>query len=144
MPPTKTTPTTPAPADEPTELVLDPYTFTAPERLEVQVQFDTAYGDLLDYIRASWDPKREGPMQTAIVARDGTRWFPDQIIAYMLWVQEKRTRPDADLAEFDGLTLAELNSAHVRGLLGKARRPASTRPKTSGPGPDSSGSTEVV
>jgi hypothetical protein len=136
-------PRTPAPPpDQPVELVLDPYTFTAPERMECQVQFDTAFGDLLTYTRQSWDPAREGPMTSAVVARDGTRYFPDQIIAFMLWVQEKRTRPDVQLAEFDGLTLAELNSAHVRGLLGKAQGSNRPRRKKPGPGPVSSASTE--
>lgn len=135
----------PEPTPAPEQLTLDPYTFTAPERLEVQQRFDTAYGDLLDYIRESWNPNRKGPMESAIVdRRDDTRYFPDQIIAFMLWVQEKRTRPDAELADFDGLTLAELNGAHVRGLLGKARQTSSTRRKRSGPGPDSSGSSEVA
>lgn len=144
MPPNR--PPTAAPGQpaeqEPERYTLECYTFTGPERAEVQVYFDTAYGDLLTYIEQSWDPNREGPMQSAIVTREGARWFPDQIIAYMLWVQERRTRPDAQLAEFDGLTLAELNGAAVRGWLGKVRA-RSTKPETSGPGPDSSGSTEA-
>lgn len=119
--PTKKIPAEPGP-DEPAELVLDLSTFNAAERLECQVQFDTAFGDLMRYIRESWNPDREGPMASAVVARDGTRWFPDQIIQYMLWVQEKRTRPDAELSEFDELPLAALNGAHVAGLLGKATR----------------------
>lgn len=119
--PTKKTPAEPGP-EPATELVLDLSTFNAAERLECQVQFDTAFGDLSRYIRESWDPKRKVPLETAIVARDGTRWFPDQIIQFMLWVQEKRSRPDAELSEFDHLSLADLNTAHLSGLLGKATR----------------------
>lgn len=127
----------------PAELVLDPYSFNADERLDIQTAFDTAYGDLLDYIRSSWDPNREGPMTTAIVARDGTRFFPDQIIARMLWVQERRTRPDVDLSDFADLTLAELNSAHIRGLIrGKATK--STRSKESSSEPASSDSSTAA
>ena len=139
MPPPRKTNPTPAPD---ADLVLDPYSFTAPERLRVQVQFDTAYGDLLDYIRASWDPNRTGPMESAIVARDGTRHFPDQIIAFMLWVQELRTRPDAELADFDGFTLAELNGAHVRGLL-RGKVTTTSRSRRPSRSPDSSGSSEA-
>jgi len=134
------TPPAAAPDPEPKRYTLECYTFTGPERAEVQTHFDTAYGDLLTYVEEAWNPKREGPMESAIVTRDGTRWFPDQIIAYMLWVQERRTRPDADLAEFDGLTLAELNGAAVRGWLGKVRAPSRKR-ATSGQEPDSSAST---
>ncbi len=141
MPPNRARPAQPE-ADEPEQLTLDPYTFTAPERLEVQVQFDTAYGDLLDYIRQSWNPNREGPMTSAIVARDGTRWFPDQIIAFMLWVQERRSRPDAQLSEFDNLTLAELTGAHVRGLL-RGKATTTSRSTRSSKSPASSGSSEA-
>lgn len=129
MPNSRTTAPEPAPAPEPIPdgLVFDPYSFTAAERLEVQVQFDTAYGDLLAYVRASWNPNRTGPMESAIVDRNGRRWWPDEIMQFMLWVQVKRDRPDAQLSEFDGLTLSDLNTAHVRGLLGKAAR-TSTKP----------------
>lgn len=140
MPPSRPRSIPDEPADE---LTLDPYSFTAPERLECQVQFDTAFGDLLDHMRASWDPNRDGPMTSAVVARDGTRHFPDQIIQFMLWVQEKRTRPDALLSEFDDLSLTELNSAHVRGLIrGKAK--TSTRSTRSSKPPASSGSSAVA
>ena len=65
MPPSRPRSIPDEPADE---LTLDPYSFTAPERLECQVQFDTAFGDLLDHMRASWDPNRDGPMTAAVVA----------------------------------------------------------------------------
>lgn len=141
MPPTtKPEPAAPDPEPIPEGLVFDPYSFTAPERLEVQVQFDTAYGDLLDYVRESWNPNRTGPMENGIIDRNGRRWWPDEILQFMLWVQVKRDRPDVELAEFDGLALMDLNLAHVRGLSGKAAR-TSGRPERSSSGPDSSAST---
>lgn len=125
----------------PAELVLDPYSFNGAERLEIQTAFDTAFGDLLQYVRESWDPNRSGPMASAVVARDGTRHFPDQILARLLWVQERRTRPDAELSEFENLPLAELNSAHVRGLIASGKALKSTRSRQSSSAPDSSVST---
>lgn len=136
------TPRKPDPIPAP-ELVLNAGTFNAGERREVQRQFDTAFGDLLQYLRDYVTAEREGPMPTAIVARDGTRYFPDEILAYLLWVEARRTDPDAKLDEYDELSESALRSAHVRGLLGKAGT-ASTRPRTSGPGPASSGSSAVA
>ena len=136
------TPRKPEPPAAP-ELVLNAGTFNATERREVQRHFDTAFGDLLQYLRDYVTAEREGPMPTAIVARDGTRYFPDEILAYLLWVEARRTDPDAKLDEYDELSEAALRSAHVRGLLGKAGT-ASTRPRTSGPGPASSDSSAVA
>ncbi len=125
------------------ELVLNAGTFNAAERREVQRHFDTAFGDLLQYLRDYVTAEREGPMPTAIVDRAGTRWFPDEILAYLLWVEARRTDPDARLEDYDDLSEAALRGAHVRGLLGKAGT-ASTRPRTSGPGPGSCASSEVA
>src|SRR5574343_2020599 len=133
MPPTRKTPN-PEPEPEPAELVLNAGTFNAAERREVQRHFDTAFGDLLQYLRDYIAAEREGPMPTAIVARDGTRYFPAEILAYLLWVEARRTDPDAELEDYDDLSESALRSAHVRGLLGKAGTP-SMRPKTSGPVP---------
>ena len=140
MPPPRKTNPTPAPD---ADLVLNAGSFTAAERREVQRRFDTAFGDLLQYLRDYVTAEREGPMPTAIVARDGTRWFPDDILAYLLWVEARRSAPDAQLEDYDDLSEAALRSAHVRGLLGKDGAPTRRR-KTSGPGPDSSGSSEVA
>jgi hypothetical protein len=124
--------------------VLNAGTFNAAERREVQRQFDTAFGDLLQYLRDYVTADREGPMSTAIVdRRDGTRWFPDDILAYLLWVEARRTDPDARLDDYDDLSEAALRSAHVRGILGKAGT-ASTKPKRFSSGPASSGSSEVA
>lgn len=125
------------------ELVLNAGTFNAAERREVQRHFDTAFGDLLQYLRDYVTAEREGPMPSAVVARDGTRWFPDDILAYLLWVEARRTDPDAQLDDYDDLSEAALRSAHVRGLLGKGGT-ASTRPARSSSGPASSGSSEVA
>lgn len=138
MPPTRKPTVTPAP-----ELVLNAASFNAAERREVQRHFDTAFGDLLQYLRDYVTAEREGPMPTAIVARDNTRYFPDEILAYLLWVEARRSNPDAKLEDYDDLSEAALRSAHVRGLLGKAGT-ATRTPKTSGPGPDSSASTAVA
>jgi hypothetical protein len=123
-------------------LVLDARSFNSAERLEVQIHFDTPFGDLLQALFEAVDPRREGPSVRHIVARDGTRFFPDQVIAFCLWVQAKRDRPDAELAEFDDLALADLVAAHVGGLMGKGGR--STRPARSSPEPASSGSSEAA
>lgn len=139
MPPPRKQPEPAAPV----ELVLNAGTFNAAERREVQRHFDTAFGDLLQHLRDYVTAEREGPMPTAIVDREGTRYFPDEILAYMLWVEARRTNPDAKLEDYDELSEAALRSAHVRGLLGKAGTPRPT-PKTSGPGPDLSASSGVA
>ncbi len=126
------------------ELVLNAGSFNAAERREVQRHFDTAFGDLLQYLRDYVTAERVGPMETAIVdRRDGTRYFPDDILAYLLWVEARRSDPDAKLEDYDELSEAALRAAHVRGLLGKAGSPT-TKPRTSGPGHGSSGSSEVA
>lgn len=134
MPPRKQPDPTPEP-DEPDVLKLDTRSFVAAERLEVQQRFDTAFGDLVQYIRDYVTGGREGPLQTAITDRNnGTRWFPDQIMAYMLWVEARRTDPTARLEDYDDVPEVELRSAAVRGFLGKGGTP-STKPTPSSNGP---------
>lgn len=114
-------------ADDTDKIVLDAASFNSAERLECQTRFDAPFGDLLRCMFEAVDPRRDGPMLVRIIDRDGVQHFPDQIIQFMLWVQTKRDRPDADLTEFDDLPLSDLNSAHVRGLLGKGN--SNTKPK---------------
>lgn len=127
MPPSRKEPPTPAPA---AELVLHCTSFNAAERLEVQTHFDTAFGDLVQYLRDYLSGDREGPLQTAVVTRDNKRWFPDQILAYMLWVEARRSDPAAQLEDYDDLSEYALRSAAVKGFMGKEGT-ASTRPKPS-------------
>ena len=135
MPPPRKTNPTPAPEPEPDDVLkLDTRSFVAAERLEVQQRFDTAFGDLVQYIRDYVTGGREGPLPTAIIDRDKTRWFPDQIMAYMLWVEARRTDPTARLEDYDDVPEVELRSAAVRGFLGKGGTP-STKPKPSSSGP---------
>lgn len=140
MPPRKQDP--PAAPEPDDVLKLDTRSFVASERLEVQKRFDTAFGDLVQYIRDYVTGGREGPLQTAIIDRDKTRWFPDQIMAYMLWVEARRTDPTARLEDYDAVPEVELRSAAVRGFLGKGGTP-STKPTPSSNGPGSSASTGV-
>ena len=113
--------------DEAVVLSLDTGSFTAPERLEVQTRFDYPFGGILRHLLDSVT-SHDGPIRSAVVARDGTRWFPDQIIAHMLWVQARRTDPDVELAQFEALPHGDLNRAYIGGLgLGKAAATRSTR-----------------
>lgn len=124
--------------EEETEaLVLDVRSFNSAERLECQVRFDATFGDLLAALYEAIDPDRETVSQIRIEV-DGDRAFPDQIVQFMLWVQAKRDDPDVSIEAFDDLTLAELNSAFVRGMAGKASK--RTRSKRSSPEPDSASS----
>lgn len=107
------------PADDTEELVLDAASFTSPERMECQVRFDASFGDLLRCIFEAVDPRRDGPMETRIIDREGVQHFPDQILQFMVWVQAKRGDPDVELEDFDGLRFGELAGAHLRGLVGK-------------------------
>ncbi len=120
------------------KLVLDAASFVAAERLECQIRFDVPFGDLLAFLYEAVDPRREGPMATRVVDREGTQYFPDQGMVFMLWVQAKRDDPDASLTVFEELRLADLNGAHIRGLLGKGK--GSTKSPTSSDEPVSAGS----
>lgn len=124
----------------PDKIVLDAASFNSAERLECQTRFDAPFGDLMRCINEAIDPNRTVAQSIRIIDRDDVQHFPDQIIQFMVWVQTKRTRPDAALDEFDGLEYRDLSSAHIRGLLGK--EPATTKPKKSSRGRGSAGSSK--
>lgn len=140
-------PVAPNPEPMPARIELDAWSFNAAERHECQVQFDSEFGDLLEYLfrvvrpTTRWTPvpvldaegkpavdergepvvrKPTGPVDVAIVDRNGRRYFADEILSFMCWVQAKRTRPDADLAEFSDVVIDELTTAHLVGLVKKA------------------------
>lgn len=128
------------------ELVLDPGSFTGPERREVQHRFKVPYGDLLTYthqavqrlFRADSDEQLNQPLQV-LAGADGTLIYPDEVMQVMAWVQARRTSPDTVLEDFDGLTMRDLNNARVRGLRGKALTGgSSTTSPTESPSADSS------
>lgn len=116
-----------APDPEPVELVLDVDSFDWAERLECQQQFDNEWGDLLKYLRAMVNPGRDGAMPFRLFDRKDNLIVGEQVLAFMLWVQARRDRPDAELAEFQGLGHGDLRWAHLNGLLGKARKGESAR-----------------
>lgn len=124
----------------PDKIVLDAASFNSAERMECQTHFDAPFGDLLRCIFEAVDLRRDGPAVVQIIDRDGVQHFPDQIIQYMLWVQTKRERPDAELDEFDNLVWRDLSGAHIRGLLGKDQ--SSGKPKKSSRGRASAGSSK--
>lgn len=127
-----------APAEqEPDEFVLDAKSFDSAERMECQVRFDTPFGDLMRYTLAAIDARRPGPLQL-LETRAGATVWPDEVLQFMVWVQARRTDPDAALADFDGLTIGELAQARVRGAVGKA--PTATMSTSSSPGPGSADS----
>ncbi len=131
------------PDQAPEVLKLDALSFTGPERLECQQQFDTPFGDLLQCVFEACDLRRDGPMTVQIVDREGIQHFPDQIIQFMLWVQIKRDDPDAELSMFDDLQWGDLNRAYIKGRLNRLGK-ASTKTNEStksGNGEDSADST---
>lgn len=124
------------------ELILDPRSFTGPERRLVQQHLKVPFGDLLAYTRAAlaraYDPNPGGA--EVLVAADGALVFPDEVLQAMVWVQALRSDPEAKLEDFDQLTLSDLNSARHRGLnSGKALTGgSSTTLPTESPSVDSS------
>ncbi len=112
---------------EPVELVLDVDSFDWAERLECQKRFDNEWGDILKYLRAVVNPGRDGAMPFRLFDRDNNLIVADELLPFLLWVQAKRDRADADLAEFQGHAHGELRWAHLNGLLGKARKGGSAR-----------------
>lgn len=132
---------TPAADEAMTELVLNPGSFTGPERREVQQRFKVPFGDLLDYtyqaVRRALAEQRGADPLPVLAGADGALVFPDEVLQVMVWLQARRSDPDAQLEDFDGLTMADLNSARLRGLRPKATGPEpSTR---SSPGSGSAG-----
>lgn len=119
---------TPAADEAVTELVLDPGSFTGPERREVQHRLKLPYAELLDYtheaVRRAVMVNPPPGTQPVLANADGVLVFPDEVLQVMAWVQTRRTQPEAQLEDFDGLTLRDLNGAWLRGF----------RPKASGPG----------
>ena len=119
---------TPAADEATTELVLDLMSFTGPERREVQQRFDQPFADLIEYTFQSIRAGRATPQAPLVDGRDEARYFPDEVLQFALWVQVRRTNPDAKLEDFDGLTILDLHLARSRGLPGKAPGPeTSTR-----------------
>lgn len=121
-----------------TELVLNPGSFTGPERRQVQQHLKIPFGDLLDYthqaVRRALATELPAEPQAVLVAVDGAMVFPDEVLQVMAWVQARRDRPDAQLEDFDGLTLADLNSARIRGLRPKAIEPGTSERSSPGSG----------
>jgi hypothetical protein len=128
---------TPAADEAETELVLNPGSFTGPERREVQQRLKIPFGDLLDYthqaVRRALATELADP-QPVLMAADGAMVFPDEVLQVMAWVQARRADPTAQLEDFDGLTLSDLNSARLRGLRPKATEPERSTRSSPGSG----------
>lgn len=125
------------------DVVLDPGSFTGPERREVQHHLKVPFADLMAYTREAvyrlYDTEPAGPMRV-LSAADGALVFPDEVLQVMVWIQARRADPEAKLEDFDGLTMSDLNSARIRGLRqGKAPTGgSSTTSSTESPSADSS------
>ena len=104
------------------ELVLNPGSFTGPERREVQQRLKIPFADLMIYTQQAVNRLyQDSPDELRVLAAaDGTLVFPDEVLQVMVWVQARRDDPEAKLEDFDQLTMADLNSARIRGLRGKA------------------------
>lgn len=125
------------------EVVLNPASFTGPERRRVQQAIKLAFGDLMAYtlraVQRLYDTDSLATPLAPLVTPDGTLVFPDEVLQVMVWVQTLRTDPEAKLEDFDHLTIAELNSARIRGVRGKATGDSSsTTSSPESPSADSS------
>lgn len=123
------------------ELVLEPGSFTGPERREVQQRLKVPFGDLMVYTHEAVNRLyEESPADLRVlVAADGALVFPDEVLQVMVWVQARRADPEAQLEDFDHLTLRDLNSARIRGIKGKATSgETSTTSSPESPSADSS------
>ncbi len=128
--------------DDADKVVLDPRSFTGPERREVQQLLKVPFADLLAYTREAVMRlfETEPGELRVLVAADRALVFPDEVLQVMVWVQARRADPDVKLEDFDGLTMSDLNSARIRGLRqGKALTGgSSTTSSTESPSADSS------
>lgn len=113
---------TPAADEAETELVLNLMSFTGPERREVQQRFDQPFADLVEYTFQAIRVRTE-PQAPLVDGRDGARYFADEVLQFALWVQARRTNPDAQLEDFDHLTILDLHNARARGIPPKATEP---------------------
>ena len=128
-------------ADE-DELVLEPGTFTGPERRLMQQHLKVPFADLVTYVyraalRLHADDDQGEPR--VLVAAGGAFVFPDEVMQAMAWVQARRADPEAKVEDFDHLTMRDLNRALTRGTRGKAGGPeTSTTSLPESPSADSS------
>lgn len=122
------------------EIVLDARSFTGPERRLVQDKFEAYFGDLLTYTFDAIRTDRKDRLPP-LERRDGSLVFPDEVLQFMVWVQVRRTDPEAKLEDFDHLTLRHLNNARARGFQGKATGPGPST--TSSPGSSSADSSRT-
>lgn len=123
------------------KLILNPGSFTGPERREVQQRLKIPFADLMIYTRQTVSRLYEEEPEDlrVLVAADGALVFPDEVLQVMVWVQARRTDPSLALEDFDQLTLSDLNSARIRGLRGKPTGPEmSTTSSPESPSADSS------
>lgn len=125
---------TPAADEAETELVLNLMSFTGPERRELQQRFDQPFGDLVEYTFQAIRAGRTEPQAPLVDGRDGARYFADEVMQFALWVQARRTNPDAQLEDFDGLSLLDLHLARARGIPGKASGPGKSTRSSPGSG----------
>ena len=130
-------------ADEDDNLVLNPASFTGPERRLVQQTLKLGFSDLMAYTRQAvnrlYEAEAWATPLAPLVRADETLVFPDEVLQAMVWVQSLRTDAEAKLEDFDHLTMSDLNSARIRGLQGKATGDSSSTTSSSGsPSADSS------
>lgn len=116
----------PTPAT-PEQIELDLPSFTHAERMELQKEFDCDFSDMWDYIAGKFSA---GRIDTSVkmLDRNGNVRFADEMIRHAVWVQRRRTDPNAKLEDFDEGGLRLLSEA-LRRRGPKDPGPTPTKPK---------------
>lgn len=93
--------TDPAPTPEPIQLDLGSFTYA--ERLELQREFDIDFTDIWDRIAAKYSLGEARDMATDVkmVDRNGQPRFAEEMLRMAVWIQRRRSDPDAKIDDYD-------------------------------------------
>ncbi len=99
-----------APSPEAEQIQLDLGSFTYPERLELQREFDIDFADIWDRIAAKYSMGEGRDRDTGVkmVDRNGTPRFAEEMLRHAVWIQRRRTNPAAQIDDFDDGSWTEL------------------------------------
>lgn len=96
------------PPPEPIQLDLGSFTYA--ERLELQREFDIDFSDIWDRIAAKYSlgEGRDRATDVKMVDRHGTPRFAEEMLRHAVWIQRRRTDPDAQIDDFDAGSWTDL------------------------------------
>jgi hypothetical protein len=109
---------------------LDLGSFTYAERLELQREFDIDFADIWDRIAAKYSlgDGRDRGTEVKMVDRNGTPRFAEEMLRHAVWIQRRRTNPDAQIDDYDDGSWTDL-ARHLWAPAPLAPGPSRPKPK---------------